>query len=201
MGYIGKKPTPVPLTASDVTDGIITSAKIADGTITSSDLASGVGGKFLQIQHAEITTRPSLSATNTYTDITGLSFTITPSSTSNKILLTLSIGKCSNDSVSAAFRLVRTISATSTNLGADGDSNRQGALVSHFSYSTSDNNHDNGLHATYLDSPNTTSEITYKVQWISQGTAYLNRSTPDTDNEQVHQVRTRSRVYGFEIGA
>ena len=48
---------------------------------------------------------------------------------------------------------------------------------------------------------NTTSEITYKVQWISQGTAYLNRSTSDTDNEQVHQVRTRSRVYGFEIGA
>ena len=52
MGYIGKQPTPVPLTTSDVTDGIITSAKIAsnavtsakilDGTIASGDIASGV---------------------------------------------------------------------------------------------------------------------------------------------------------------
>ena len=42
MPYIGQQPAPVPLTASDVTDGIITSAKIADGTITSGDIASGV---------------------------------------------------------------------------------------------------------------------------------------------------------------
>jgi len=31
MAYIGKTPTPAPLTSSDVTDGIITTAKIADG--------------------------------------------------------------------------------------------------------------------------------------------------------------------------
>jgi len=41
MGYIGKKPTPVPLTSSDVTDGIITTAKIADGTIATADIADG----------------------------------------------------------------------------------------------------------------------------------------------------------------
>ena len=39
MGFIGKQPTPVPLTASDITDGIITSAKIADGTIATADIA------------------------------------------------------------------------------------------------------------------------------------------------------------------
>ena len=39
MGYIGKQPTPVPLTASDITDGIITSAKISDGTIATADIA------------------------------------------------------------------------------------------------------------------------------------------------------------------
>ncbi len=31
MAYIGKTPTPAPLTSSDVTDGIISTAKIADG--------------------------------------------------------------------------------------------------------------------------------------------------------------------------
>ena len=49
MGFIGKQPTPVPLTASDITDGIITtdklaanavtSAKITDGTIATADIA------------------------------------------------------------------------------------------------------------------------------------------------------------------
>jgi len=34
MGYIGKKPTPVPLTASDVTDGIISNAKLAQDVIS-----------------------------------------------------------------------------------------------------------------------------------------------------------------------
>ena len=39
MAYIGSKPTPVPLTSSDITDGIITSTKIADGSITTADIA------------------------------------------------------------------------------------------------------------------------------------------------------------------
>jgi len=38
MGYIGKKPTNVPLTSSDITDNIITSSKIVDGTIVDADI-------------------------------------------------------------------------------------------------------------------------------------------------------------------
>jgi hypothetical protein len=38
MGYIGTKPSAVPLTSADITDGIITSAKIADGTIVNADI-------------------------------------------------------------------------------------------------------------------------------------------------------------------
>ena len=34
MGYVGKKPTPAPLTASDVTDGIISNAKLAQDVIS-----------------------------------------------------------------------------------------------------------------------------------------------------------------------
>ena len=39
MSYIGKTPTSVPLTSSDITDGIITSAKIADGAVATVDIA------------------------------------------------------------------------------------------------------------------------------------------------------------------
>ena len=41
MSFIGAKPTAVPLTASDITDGIISSAKITDGTIATSDISDG----------------------------------------------------------------------------------------------------------------------------------------------------------------
>jgi len=43
LSYIGKTPTPAPLTSSDITDGIITSAKITDGTITSADTDGTLG--------------------------------------------------------------------------------------------------------------------------------------------------------------
>ena len=42
MAYIGKIPTSVPLTSSDIADGIISSAKIADATIVKDDIANGV---------------------------------------------------------------------------------------------------------------------------------------------------------------
>ena len=64
MGYIGKQPTPVPLTASDVTDVIITSAKIADGTITSDDLASGVGGNLVKLSSSTASNSASITFDN-----------------------------------------------------------------------------------------------------------------------------------------
>jgi hypothetical protein len=159
-----------------------------------------VSQKILQLQHTEISTQPSRSSGTTFSDITGLSFTITPASASNKVLVTLSIGKVANTSISSAFRLLRTISGTSTALGGTPASSRQGAWVSHWSDSV-DGNHDNGLHASYLDSPSTTSAITYQVQWISQGTVYLNRNENDGDGNESYQVRTNSRLFGMEIGA
>ena len=43
MGYIGTKPSAVPLTSADITDSIITSAKIADGTIVNADINASAG--------------------------------------------------------------------------------------------------------------------------------------------------------------
>jgi hypothetical protein len=40
MGYVGVKPSAVPLTSADITDNVITSAKIVDGTIANSDISS-----------------------------------------------------------------------------------------------------------------------------------------------------------------
>ena len=49
MAYIGSKPTPVPLTSSDITDGIITTTKIADANVTNPKLTSGSQQNFRNI--------------------------------------------------------------------------------------------------------------------------------------------------------
>ena len=49
MGYIGTKPSAVPLTSADITDGIITSAKIADGTIVNADINASAGVVFTKL--------------------------------------------------------------------------------------------------------------------------------------------------------
>ena len=41
MPYLGRTPTSVPLSAGDISDGIITTAKVADLNITTAKLAAG----------------------------------------------------------------------------------------------------------------------------------------------------------------
>ena len=49
MPFIGNKPSAVPLTSADITDGIITSAKIADGTIVNADINASAGVVFTKL--------------------------------------------------------------------------------------------------------------------------------------------------------
>ena len=49
MSYIGKTPTSVPLTSSDIEDGIITTTKIADANVTNPKLTSGSQQNFRNI--------------------------------------------------------------------------------------------------------------------------------------------------------
>jgi hypothetical protein len=94
MPFIGRQPATVPLTSSDITDGIISTAKIADDAVenTKLDLSanyaftgtlSGVG-KVLQVVNA-VTTGSSNSQSTT--EVVYQTVSITPSSTSSKILV------------------------------------------------------------------------------------------------------------------
>jgi hypothetical protein len=47
MSYIGKSPTSVPLTSSDITDGIISTAKVAADAITLAKMAAGTDGQII----------------------------------------------------------------------------------------------------------------------------------------------------------
>ena len=121
-----------------------------------------------------------------FTDITGLSASITPSSASSKIYCVATVNGASttgNDSSRAMVRLLRDATAI-----AVGDANGSRTQMS-FNLSTRGTNSGkilmNGT-VNFLDSPATTSATTYKMQVASEGvTAFINRQESDADNSDV----------------
>jgi len=170
----------------------IQSLGITDGTITAADFAAGVGGKVLQVVSTTKTDTFATNPSSTFIDVTGLSVSITPSSASNKILIQISIsGSGPTGTNIAHFRLVR--GATAIYLGDAGGSRSRGFATA----IDSDTNSQEHVSGVFLDSPNTTSSTTYKIQTISNGTVYVNRSANDTDADT--RSRTASTITVMEI--
>lgn len=129
-------------------------------------------GKVLQIQQ---TTKLDIISTTTigFHDITGLSVDITPSSTSNKILCFYNVCIGNSSTSNDALRLMRDSTSIFENSGTS-------LVATNFAgYNSAGEAKTENI--IFLDSPNTTSQITYKVQWTRQtGTLYLNRRGSDT---------------------
>ena len=122
------------------------------------------GGKVLQVVIVEDATSQVL-ATTTYTD-TGLSVSITPSATDSKILCQWNMEAQLAASEGFGTRLLRD-STTLTTSGSTSDVYTGGG--------GSSNNLSRGY--IHLDSPSTTSAITYKVQAAATGSIILNTSS------------------------
>ena len=131
-------------------------------------LPSGVGGKVLQVVIGTDATARTTTSTSFVTASNTMSVTITPSSASNKIFL-IATGNLYQQSSSKYA--IATIFRDATDLGAS--SNK--GLTNNYSGSS-----DNGvcLSISKLDSPSTTSAITYQVYFLSSsgGTAILNEN-------------------------
>lgn len=206
---------------ADTTNGVVvtsdTSGEIklqsagADvATIDSSGLSMGSGmkltstGHILQVLQA---TKTDTFSTNsqTFVDITDLEVTITPLSTSSKILLLYNVS-CGVITGHSVIKAVRTIGGTTTDVlvgDADG-SNRVRANNKIYNTSTY-----NTTYTTYsmvgqiLDSPNTTSAVTYKIQGASPYSAsytlVVNRT--GTTSDISWDARTSSQITVMEVAA
>ena len=146
-----------------------------------SDLGINVTGNILQVITATDSTERTTTSTSFVTASNTLSIQITPSSASNKIFVTASM---SYITPSNTYSFFITLFRDSTNLG---ESTRGfGNLFSGSSYNYS--------HATLqvLDSPNTTSQITYQPYIAvgnSAGTGGINNGS----------VGSFSTITAFEI--
>ena len=130
-------------------------------------------GSVLQVVNA--TFSPYTSTSSTSPVDTGLTASITPSSTSSKILAFASINgvERGNNNVTARFLLVR----NSTTILSFENAIFSGAPTGGFSWANTS--------TTYLDSPATTSATTYKVQFnVSSGSGalYINNYSTGGNN-------------------
>jgi hypothetical protein len=154
-------------------------------------LPAGVGGKVLQVKQTNKTSTFSTTSTS-FVDVTGLNVSITPSSTSNKILVIVDLQVGSRNDSQCMFNLLR--DSTSINKG-DASSNR----IQCFNETQSGENYGQSSSSThFLDSPSTTSATNYKVQMRVTGSEhYLNQSNADADAS--YEARTTSSITVYEI--
>jgi len=159
------------------------------GTATASSL--GITGTIGQVVQTVKTDTYSQSTTS-FTDITGMSASITPSSTNSKIYVMIALNVGSRNASQAQFKLLR--GSTAINVGDSAGSRQQG-------FAEVDGQNDYAQTPTvsnFLDSPNTTSATTYKIQMrVTGSTHYLNRSVNDTDAN--YETRTPSSITLMEV--
>jgi hypothetical protein len=142
---------------------------------TAADLRVALGAKPKNVGYTAKTDTFTTTSTS-WTDLTGLSVTITPSSASSRILILvqLTIGTLAT-STQARAKILR--DSTDVTLGA-----AEGSRTQAHTWLTSDAQ-PSSMFLMAVDSPATTSATTYKIQLqTNSGTIYVNRSESDTDN-------------------
>jgi len=174
---------------------------IIDGTngLTFNDGSTQTGaGKVLQVVSTTKTDGFTMSG-GTLTDVTGLSVTITPKNSSNKILVVYSLSIAGqNSNAGAVFQLVR----GSTDI-AEGDANGSRPRLTGYCGYIPDSNSLSSVGGNFLDSPATTSATTYKLQVASGATAgvYVNRPQNYANTTNNYDGSFVSTITVMEIAA
>ena len=149
------------IATADIGDGQVTAGKLNSTLDLSSKtvtLPSGVGGKVLNVLQATSTARVQISV-NSYDDLNP-SLAITPSSTSSNILVvaSYSIGLFDSSRLCTAdIQILRDATSRIEFITA-------ASITAGLSSSPAELRHSGQYSFVYLDSPNTTSSVTYKLQ-------------------------------------
>ena len=207
MSYIGSKPANKAVVASDLDPAVITGQTALSSEPASTDefliSDAGVlkrldasligGGKINQVLQT-LKTDTFTSTSTSFADITGLSVAITPSATSSKILIMYSVFIGADNR--GQIKLLR--GSSDIFVGASDSANRTESSGFGYNGNSDDNAVIHANSGVFLDSPNTTSETTYKLQAITNaGTVAINRTV--LDDNQPYQPRTASSITALEV--
>lgn len=163
--------TPTTLPATFVAGNVLTAAQMND-----------LRGAFRVLQVASVVKDDAFSTASTsFVDVTGLSVSITPSSTTSKILVIFSIAMSGSTTNDLYANLNRDATAIAQSTGATNNSTFAGFTASTAAL--------NVWCSSYLDSPASTSALAYKFQVrAGSNTAYVNRRGADTANGSVSTI-------------
>ena len=188
----------------------ISAGGLPDGIIQAADLATDVTlGKILQVKTN--TTRDSTGSlqctpNQTYVDIPDQNVTITPSSASNKIIIMFhQIGETNYDTHHYVMAVKRAISGGATTVIEGAAAGNRTQMLTTLTRSDGSNNTTtiDAAHCSgYLDSPNTTSAITYTVvvqDAENTNYYYYNRTANDDDTQ--YRERGLSWITVMEVAA
>ncbi len=177
---------------------------LPDGCVDTDTLATSViRGTILQVVEA-VKTDTATTSTSTYGAISGLQPQITPTSTSSKVMIFINLKwGFSNENNDVNFKLFRSIGGTETEIfsAAASNSNSLGFYGSQDALGK-------GVHvmmaisSQYLDSPSTTSQITYLIKWqIQRGGSYNYINRPGLDDTSSDYHRASSSVTLMEVAS
>jgi len=180
--------------SNPASDRTITLPSTADGTMLTT--TNPKAGNIIQVVSAT-KTDTFTTTSQPYVDITGLSVSITPTSSSNKILVSYTLSMAAD-----GFPMFKVLRDSTDVFVGDAASNRVQCFFG---------GHTGELHSSmvlpvsgnFLDSPSTTSSTTYKVQtgtiYSTGYSIYINRSR--TDNDVNYFPRTASSITVMEVAA
>jgi hypothetical protein len=144
-----------------------TSASAALKKMTKANFVSGVGGGKINQVVTNYDTTERRTNSSSFQAATGIDLNITPSATNSKVLITFGLTLRSSSS-NSIYSIRRTISGTTAALTTEGDYQGYSRLE--------DSDKSYPCFLEYLDSPNTTSQVTYQIYFKnnSGGYAYIN---------------------------
>ena len=124
-------------------------------------LASGAYGGIIQVKYTNYSASSQTIETTTFTDISGVSVTITPTRADSAILIMLTFN--GNNAASGGGRLMYQVQR---DIGGGGYSTIFSVGEALVDYGAS-NIHVQGIGNNFIDTPSTTSAVTYKLQFAT----------------------------------
>ena len=168
--------------------GSVTSAALANGAVTAAKLAAGAGGKILQVVSTVFTSQAATNS-NSWLDYTSAS--ITPSSSSSKILIAHNVtygGQGNSYGAGRCYRSGAGVTNEYVNTGTSIYWAESRFTDSNYSLQMDDSNGDYKMcqgHFYFLDSPSATTQVTYTFAIKADNGnryVYINRSNINTGN-------------------
>ena len=177
----------------------ISAGGLPDGIIQAADLASGVGGKILQVLQT-VKTDVFSTTSNSYVLVTGLTQAITAASTSNKILINVTLyGGVSSGNYVAGFKLAKDSTAMDGNtIGAASGNNAESGT---FRFRNATDTHAEEASFMFLDTPADTNSHTYGVLMKVFSSATARLGTTGTNGNYDQHMRCPCTITVMEVSA